>query len=85
MSVKVSIEIDSPITDEDRVLLGNLGIMAVNVATNGLTPSEDKPAEEVEPAPQPCSATSDEGKVCIALAGHRGRHTFRPIPERLIN
>jgi hypothetical protein len=56
---------------------------------DGLSPEEpvEEPVETpVENPPAPCGMTDDQGRVCIAKAGHRGRHAMREVaPPTLPN
>jgi hypothetical protein len=88
MSVKLSIEITSPLGDDDRDLLSGIAIMTLAIANHEMAKSrfpetfrDDDEAEATSPTPGPCAFLDPAGgtRICIADAGHRGRHRFRVI------
>ncbi len=74
--IRLSIEITSPLSPDDRDLLAGIAVMTVAIANREMT-------MDVEPEPQPCGAvaTNPAGWVCVSNVGHRGRHRFRKPPE----
>ena len=106
MPISLSINIISPLVDEDRELLSGIAVMTLAIANHelakikfpeafsdddGLTedgmPVEEPVEEPVEIPPAPCGLTDNEsGRVCVAKAGHRGRHAMREVaPATLAN
>jgi hypothetical protein len=93
MTVKLSIEIISPLTPDDRDLLAGLAVMTVAIANREINQMNIVPGEpETEPEmEQFCgeyeyAATGDPdgnldptGRVCISAPLHAGRHKFRPL------
>ena len=89
MAVRLSIEIVSPLEPDDRDLLTGLSIMVMAIANNelakqkfpGTFPSADELNQE-EQEEMPCAAPgrgADEGKYCVNVVGHKGRHRLRFI------
>ena len=88
MSVKLSIEITSPLDPDDRDLLSGVAIMTLAIANHELakehfpeTFPDDEVSADSAPAATPCAFLDPDGgtRICIADAGHRGRHRFRTI------
>lgn len=93
MSIKLSIEITSPLGDDDRDLLSGIAVMTLAIANHEMaknafpeTFGEDHEAEVTKPTPAPCAFLDpgDGTRICIGDVGHRGRHRFRAIaaPDR---
>ena len=94
MGIRLSIEITSPLTPDDRDLLSGIAVMTLAIANREMAenrfPDTFPPDEEVEPVeePQPCgsveyitkpSGDHATGKYCVSPVGHRGRHRFRRL------
>ena len=89
MSIKLSIEITSPLGDDDRDLLSGIAVMTLAIANHEMaknafpeTFGEEPGAEAARPnQPAPCAFLDarDPTRICIAEAGHRGRHRFRTM------
>jgi hypothetical protein len=88
MSIRLSIEITSPLGDDDRDLLSGIAVMTLAIANHEMaknrfpeTFGEDDEAEVAKPTPTPCAFLDarDPTRICIAEAGHRGRHRFRTM------
>jgi hypothetical protein len=92
--ISLSINIISPLVDEDRELLSGIAVMTLAIANHelakvkfpeafsdddGLTEDETPAEEPVAIQPAACGMTDDQGRVCIAKAGHRGRHAWREV------
>ena len=86
MSIKLSIEITSPLEDDDRDLLSGIAVMTLAIANHEMAKNafpdafkEDDEPEETKPTPVPCAFLDpgDGTRICIAEAGHRGRHRYR--------
>jgi len=94
MSIKLTLDITSPLTLDDHELLSGCAVMVLAIANHELakakfpeaftdddeseTPVREIPEEPVAP-PAPCGLTDDQGHVCVAKAGHRGRHAWREV------
>jgi len=88
MSIKLSIEITSPLGDDDRDLLSGIAVMTLAIANHEMAKNafpdafgEDDAAEATRPTPAPCAFLDarDPTRICIGDAGHRGRHRFRRL------
>jgi len=88
MSIKLSIEITSPLAEDDRELLSGIAVMTLAIANHEMAKSafpkvfgeDDEPgATTVVAAPCGFLDPSDGARICIGDAGHRGRHRFRTI------
>jgi len=88
MSIRLSIEITSPLGDDDRDLLSGIAVMTLAIANHEMakarfpeTFGDDDAAEATGPTPVPCAFLDarDGTRICIAEAGHRGRHRFRTL------
>jgi hypothetical protein len=94
MTVKLSIEITSPLSPDDHDLLSGIAAMTLAIANRELAaqgfpeafPSEDgaavEPTGEIPPVvTAACGAVSEDGAAaCVSEVGHRGRHRFRKLP-----
>ena len=83
MSIRLQIEVTSPLTTDDHELLSGVSVLLLAVANHTLAAEkfpeafgDDEPAEEPV-APAPCGVEDDAGGVCVGKVGHRGRHRFR--------
>jgi len=88
MSIRLSIEVTSPLAEEDRELLSGIAVMTLAIANHEMaknafpeTFGDDDEPDAAKPAPSPCAFLDPEGgtRICIGDAGHRGRHRFRTI------
>jgi hypothetical protein len=90
MPIKLSIEIESPLTPDDRDLLSGVAVMTLAIANRelaqqgfpGVFPDEFV-AEEGAEMPLGCGVVDPDqpDAVCVSARGHRGRHEFRvPFP-----
>ena len=88
MSIRLSIEITSPLGDDDRDLLSGIAVMTLAIANHEMaknafpeTFGDDDEAEATRPTPVPCALLDPKGgtRICIGDAGHRGRHRFRTM------
>lgn len=88
MSIRLSIEITSPLGDDDRDLLSGIAVMTLAIANHEMAKNAfpdafggDDAAEATRPTPVPCAFLDarDATRICIAEAGHRGRHRFRTM------
>lgn len=91
MTIKLNIEIESPLTADDRDLLSGIAVMTLAIANRELAKQgfpetfPDDEEETAEAEPEPCGALeiSPEtmeatGSACTSPVGHKGRHRFRP-------
>lgn len=98
MGIKITMEISSPLTEEDDLLLGGLAMLALSVAgTRGAVTQEEQPDDDEAPlGPAPCGSLefveveNDDGpqatgRMCLAPVGHKGRHRYREEPGRGLN
>jgi hypothetical protein len=83
MSIRLQIEVISPLTTEDHELLSGVSVLLLSVANHTLAAErfpeafgEDETEKPV--APVPCGMKDHAGSICVNVAGHRGRHRFRP-------
>jgi len=90
MSVKLSIEITSPLDADDRDLLSGVAVMTLAIANHEMAKNafpevfgDDDEPEATKAVPVPCAFLDPESgaRICIGDAGHRGRHRFRTIGE----
>ena len=88
MSIRLSIEITSPLGDDDRDLLSGIAVMTLAIANHEMAKNAfpetfgDEPgAEATTPTPGLCAFLDSEGgsRICTGDAGHRGRHRFRTM------
>jgi hypothetical protein len=89
MSIRLSIEITSPLGDDDRDLLSGIAVMTLAIANHEMaknafpeTFGDEPDAQAATPnQPVPCALLDarDATRICIAEAGHRGRHRFRTM------
>jgi hypothetical protein len=87
MSIKLSIEITSPLGDDDRDLLSGIAVMTLAIANHEMAKNAfpdafgGDDAAEATPTPGPCAFLDPRGgtRICIAEAGHRGRHRYRTL------
>jgi len=94
MGIKLTIEVESPLSPDDRELLSGLSIMTMAIANHELPGREEQPEKEqpeeesTKAAPvSPCGFLdpTTEGRICVGVLGHRGRHRFRePSPAALL-
>lgn len=92
MGIRLSIEMTSPLTPDDRDLLSGIAVMTLAIANRELAqqgfpetfpPDEDEHALEAEPCAMINPASASE--VCVSPVGHRGRHRFRRLPADTAN
>ena len=90
MPVELTIRVISPLAPEDKYLLTGVAIMTLANANHEMAKERfpktftDDAETAVEPVqePTPCAFMDpkDPTRICIADAGHVGRHRFRRIP-----
>ena len=84
MSIRLQIEVTSPLTTEDHELLSGVSVLLLSVANHTLAAERFPEAfgdDETEKpvAPALCGVEDDAGGVCVGKVGHRGRHAFRSV------
>ena len=86
MGIRLSIEITSPLGDDDRDLLSGIAVMTLAIANHEMAKSRFPETfgdddEAATPTPSPCAFLDarDATRICIAEAGHRGRHRYRTL------
>lgn len=83
MAIRLSIEVTSPMTPDDRDLLSGIAVMTMAIANRELPVKEEEEEDKPIAAPISLCGFADperDGQVCIGVLGHRGRHRFRPVP-----
>lgn len=92
MGIRLSIEMTSPLTPDDRDLLSGIAVLTLAIANHELARErfpETFPADEDEPAleTEPCALINpaSASEVCVSPVGHRGRHRFRRLPAETTN
>ena len=86
MSIRLQIEVTSPLTTEDHELLSGVSVLLLSVANHTLAAErfpeafgdDETPADEPV-VPAPCGMPDDAGSTCVSRVGHVGRHKFRPV------
>ena len=88
MGIELSIRITSPLGEDDRDLLSGIAVMTLAIANHEMaknafpeTFGDDDGLRPEPPRPAPCAFLNPENPslICIADAGHRGRHRFRKM------
>ncbi len=88
MGIKLSLDVETPLSDDDRDILAGISVMMLAVA------NRQNLAEQGEQALDPdgierlfCgSVAPDASGSCVRVPGHSGRHKFRPLGfEELAN
>ncbi|MEI8333637.1 MAG: hypothetical protein WCH74_07265 [Chloroflexota bacterium] len=87
MGIKLTLEVVSPLDPEDRELLSGCAVMVLAIANHEMAKdafpalfSDEDETEEARSDPQPCAHADPTGEqLCINVAGHRGRHKYRPF------
>ena len=89
MSIKLSIEITSPLGDDDRDLLSGIAVMTLAIANHEMAKNalprdvrgrrRGRRRRSRPRSPAPSSTPAIATRICIAEAGHRGRHRFRTM------
>jgi hypothetical protein len=84
MGIKLSLDVETPLTDDDRDILAGISVMMLAVANRQNlaqqqmemeVQQEEGPEEEA----QPCGALNGKGEACAREAAHAGRHRYRPF------
>ena len=98
MGIRLSIDITSPLTPDDRDLLAGIAVMTLAIANREMaenrfpdtfTPDEpeEQPQDEEYVAAKPCGLvnSASESEICVSPVGHRGRHRYRRLPVETTN
>lgn len=90
MGISLKIEINSPLTTEDRDLLSGVAVMTLAIVNRELAqqhfPETFPPDEKADQAEhEPCGMEAGDGTVCVSQVGHRGRHRFRRLAVGMTN
>lgn len=89
--IKINIDVETPMTDDDRDLLAGISVMMLaianrqNLAEQNIEMAEEAPVEE---GPAPCGAVeagSGGASVCEREMGHSGRHKYRTLSWTAVN
>jgi hypothetical protein len=73
VGIRLNLEIEGPITDDDKALLPAATMMLMAITNQALGIEADDDDE------RPCGSLGDDGFVCVSEAGHVGRHEYRPV------
>jgi hypothetical protein len=81
MGIKLSLDVETPLTDDDRDILAGISVMMLAVANrqNLAQQQMEMEVEQEEDEPQTCGALNAKGEACAREIAHLGRHTFRPF------
>ena len=78
MSIKLQIDVESPLTAEDHGLLTGISIMVLAMSNMPLAKQRFPEAFSEEDEPQRCGAIEiTTGFRCVDEVGHTGRHRYR--------
>ena len=78
MSVELTINVRTPLTDDDKALLSPFGVVMLTIA-NPNTPREAFPDEP--PPPPRCASFNSDREVCVNEPGHAGPHAYQPLDD----
>ena len=82
MGIRLSIEITTPINDDDKQMMAGVAAMTFAIANSEQMEAQDQAEQEESGEPMPCGSVSQEvGGICIREVGHSGRHKYRPAAE----
>jgi hypothetical protein len=84
MGIKLSLDVETPLTDDDRDILAGISVMMLAIANRqnlaqqqmGMEVQQEE-GEEAEP--MTCGALNAKGEACAREAAHPGRHGHRPF------
>ena len=82
MGIKLSLDVETPLTDDDRDILAGISVMMLAIANRqNLAEQMQQRNEEgtEEGEPMPCGALNAKGEACVKEATHPGRHKYRPF------
>ena len=81
MGIKLTIEAETPLSDDDRDILAGISVMVLAIANRQNLADQPHMQEEEEGEPLPCGATDprDTRRFCQREVGHSGRHRYGRI------
>jgi len=81
MGIRLSIEITTPIDDDDKQMMAGVAAMTFAIANSEQMQEQAEAEQEETGEPEPCGSVSPENGICVKEAGHSGRHKHRPAAE----
>ena len=82
MGIRLSIEITTPINDDDKQMMAGVAAMTFAIANSEQMQAQDEAERAESGEPDPCGSVSQgEGGICVKDVGHAGRHKYRPAAE----
>ena len=85
MGIKLDIQVETPLSDDDRDILAGISVMVLAIANRQNLVEQAQQALDLEDAtegmePLCCgTVTPDASGRCVREVGHAGRHEFRPV------
>lgn len=89
--IKLNLEVETPMSDDDRDILAGISVMMLAVANRqnlAQQQMEMEPEEGPEEEPEACGAVeagSGGASTCTKEAGHSGRHKYRTLTWTAVN
>jgi hypothetical protein len=85
MGIKLNVEVETPLSDDDRDILAGISVMVLAIANRQNLEDQPHMQQEGEVDPMPCGLQSkdDPTLFCVSEVAHKGRHKYRPLPEAL--
>ena len=85
MGIKLNLDVETPLTDDDRDILAGISVMMLavanrqNLAQQHLEQQDEEHEEDDEELgePMPCGSLNAKGESCVKEVGHVGRHKHR--------
>ena len=81
MGIRLSIEITTPINDDDKQMMAGVAAMTFAIANSEQMQAQDEAERAESGEPDPCGSVSQKGGICVKDVGHSGRHKYRPAAE----
>jgi hypothetical protein len=91
MGIKLNIEVETPLSDDDRDILAGISVMTLAIANRQHVadqPHMQAQEEDELGEPMPCGSQSkdDPTLFCVSEVAHKGRHKYRPLGfEEFVN
>jgi hypothetical protein len=85
MGIKLSLDVETPLTDDDRDILAGISVMMLavanrqNLAEQQMEMEVEEEEEEDEGEPMPCGTFNAKREACGRELAHPGRHKYRPF------
>jgi hypothetical protein len=82
MGIKLNIEVETPLSNDDRDILAGVSVMVLAIANRqDLADQPHMQAQDELGDPMPCGSQSEDDptRFCVGEAGHKGRHKYRPL------